>query len=375
MPEDSNQQPDNSPKPMKIYTMPEKFFIEEKGGGGGGNRFLLIIVIVVAVILLGVGAFIFIQKQSEPVNNDSLNISNQPINALTNNANRNSNNSNKNTNVANTNLNVNRNANATININLFGNANTNGNTNALANVNTVVPASRDSDSDGLTDTEEAIYGTSISIPDTDGDGYVDGQEVVSSYDPLSRGQLQASAAVRSYVDSTEGYNILYPSSWALSDDPQNTRGKMFTTEGEFMEVSVQENPAKLSARDWYLAKSPGIDSSKVVTVTNWNKTLTGVKSLDGLSVYFTKGDKAYLINYNISILTEANYKSTFQMMFSSFVLGAVATNTNTVTNTNAANTNTSSNQNTHSNNSNSNTNVNTNTAVNTNSNTNNTNHF
>ncbi len=370
MPKDSNQQPDKITKPVKIYTMPDKFFIEEKSGSGGSNHFLLIIVIVVAVILLGLVAFIFIQKNSESVNNDLLNFNNQAINGLSNNANKNVNNSNKNINVASTNLNVNRNINTSININLFGNANINSNTNILANVNTVVPSSRDSDSDGLTDIEEAIYGTSISIPDTDGDGYVDGQEAVSGYDPLSRGRLQASAAVRSYIDDVEGYSILYPTAWALSDDPQNTRGKMFTAEGEFVEVSVQENPAKLSARDWYLAKSPGIDSSKVVSVTNWDKTLIGVRSLDGLSVYFTKGDKAYLINYNISILTEANYKSTFQMMYGSFVLGAVTTNTNSTTNTNVANTNTSGNQNT-----NVNTNASTNTTINNNSNTNNTNHF
>lgn len=42
----------------------------------------------------------------------------------------------------------------------------------------------DSDCDGLTNSEEALYGTNPNNPDTDGDGYSDGVEVKSGYDPL-----------------------------------------------------------------------------------------------------------------------------------------------------------------------------------------------
>ncbi len=42
----------------------------------------------------------------------------------------------------------------------------------------------DSDQDGLTNAEEKLYGTDINNPDTDGDGYSDGTEVMSGYDPL-----------------------------------------------------------------------------------------------------------------------------------------------------------------------------------------------
>lgn len=41
----------------------------------------------------------------------------------------------------------------------------------------------DSDQDGLTDQEEKLYGTDSKNPDTDGDGYSDGAEVKSGYDP------------------------------------------------------------------------------------------------------------------------------------------------------------------------------------------------
>lgn len=45
----------------------------------------------------------------------------------------------------------------------------------------------DSDEDGLTDDVEAFYGTDKNNPDTDGDGYKDGEEVNNGYDPLLPG--------------------------------------------------------------------------------------------------------------------------------------------------------------------------------------------
>lgn len=41
----------------------------------------------------------------------------------------------------------------------------------------------DSDQDGLSNQEEAVYGTNQNVSDSDGDGYTDGAEVKSGYDP------------------------------------------------------------------------------------------------------------------------------------------------------------------------------------------------
>jgi len=45
-------------------------------------------------------------------------------------------------------------------------------------------AEQDTDHDGLSDNMESIYGTDSNNPDSDGDGYLDGEEIVSGYDPL-----------------------------------------------------------------------------------------------------------------------------------------------------------------------------------------------
>jgi hypothetical protein len=49
------------------------------------------------------------------------------------------------------------------------------------------PKTADADNDGLADYLEAIYGTNTSNPDTDGDTYLDGEEIMSGYDPLKAG--------------------------------------------------------------------------------------------------------------------------------------------------------------------------------------------
>jgi len=45
-------------------------------------------------------------------------------------------------------------------------------------------ADSDWDNDGLNNREESFWGTNPNKPDTDGDGYLDGEEVASSHDPL-----------------------------------------------------------------------------------------------------------------------------------------------------------------------------------------------
>jgi hypothetical protein len=52
------------------------------------------------------------------------------------------------------------------------------------------PLNPDTDGDGLFDREEIfIYGTDPLNPDTDGDGFLDGDEVKSGYNPLGPGRL------------------------------------------------------------------------------------------------------------------------------------------------------------------------------------------
>ncbi|MFH1207064.1 MAG: hypothetical protein V1668_00455 [Patescibacteria group bacterium] len=362
-----------SSQPVRMYTMPAKFHVDDRGSSGGGSRLLLWLIVGLVAAILGVAGYLAYKKFGPAANtngNQNTAVANQNENSnAAGNQNKNSSTNSNSSGNGNSNINIAANVNKNINSNISGNTNlfpvinvNNANTAVNANVAPVV-SSQDSDSDGLTDVEETLFSTNPAKADTDGDGYSDGLEAGGGYNPNGTGKIEANPSIKTYYDNTYGYSILYPGAWALSDDPQNTRGKMFTASGEFVEASVQENPAGLSARDWYLTQSPGIDSSKITSVTNWDRTLSGVLSIDGLTAYFVSGSRVYLINYNINILSQANYKTVFQMMFRSFKIGVVPINTNTSTNLNAnRNSNTNTNMNT-----NLNTNANTNTNTNINS--------
>jgi hypothetical protein len=53
-----------------------------------------------------------------------------------------------------------------------------------------MPITQDSDDDGLSDDMEAFYKTDKNNPDTDGDGYKDGEEVENGYDPALPGDAK-----------------------------------------------------------------------------------------------------------------------------------------------------------------------------------------
>lgn len=50
-------------------------------------------------------------------------------------------------------------------------------------LDSLAPAVNDADNDGLSDTDESYWNTDFKNPDTDGDGFLDGEEVASHHDP------------------------------------------------------------------------------------------------------------------------------------------------------------------------------------------------
>ncbi|EKD76547.1 MAG: hypothetical protein ACD_43C00067G0004, partial [uncultured bacterium] len=393
----------------QVYTMPDKFLQQTPAAGSGtpkkahkGLTIILIIIIVLAVlgIIGGVIFYIFkvLPSQNQPsdtgvVVENQTNTTNANETTNTNNSNTtnvnttNSVNDNANTNVL-TNANANDNTNENVNANVNSNANTNSNVNENGNTNsntnvantnsitnatnstntTVLPSSKDTDLDALTNEEEKIWGTKADLPDTDSDGYTDGAELAAGYDPLnsiSSGRLIDSGALGTYANKDYGYTVSYPVDWlaeALSEGATNEI--MFTpdvldTAGQFVEVIVENNSAGLTAMDWYIDQA-NVDEASLQTVTT-SSGLEGVWSLDGNTAYFTTNNNVYAVSYRYGISPELYFKTTFTMMVKSFTLtkkvqnandavtdettpttdaNTNTTNENTNTNTNTANTNT-----------------------------------
>lgn len=184
-----------------------------------------------------------------------------------------------------------------------------------------VQVALDSDGDGLTDVEEEVFGTVVSNPDTDIDGFLDGHEVFHLYNPAgtSPEKLIDTGAVKNYKNETDKYQIYYPKNWTVGGLGSGGKDGVIINSGtgEFVSVIVEENPGNLPIISWYLEQAPGVKAGDIQTFVTKNG-LDGIKSPDGFSAYFTRDGVVYVISYNIGTKIEINYKRTFEMMLNSF---------------------------------------------------------
>jgi hypothetical protein len=306
------------------------------------------------------------------------------------------------------NLNVNQSLNGNVNAGLFPNVNTNTNTsvNTAApsgvrpfSVKTTVPLAEDRDKDQLTDAEEALYGTKVGLPDSDGDGFIDGSEVLRGYSPMdAKKTLRAGGVVLPFANSSFGWSMDYPAKWVAGSSDDSGKSVLFTSdsvEGEYVQVVMTDNPQGLTAKEWYVSLFTDADPAVLQEVTIAG--LSGIISPDGYTYYLADTNTIIGIIYNYGTKNAVSFKTTFQMMVTSFTYDATtvkkttpttgagtnntltpsipASNTNATVNTNTttnkssnanSTVNTNSNKNINSSNTNArNTNLNSNTNTNT----------
>ncbi len=316
----------------QVHSMPERF--RAAGGppaGSNSTKKLVIILIVVAVLGgLGFAGLYVFQNVLNKTNSNSVNV------VVTNRVNRNTNTSvnaaNENTNsITNENANGNLNQNTNITANANTNVSTNANTNTTVTPTGPLPSSTDTDSDGLTDVEEAVYGTDAAKADTDADGFIDGKQVRADgtivgelylgYNPKGAGQLETSGLVKRVEDSGKIYSLLIPTSWTATADQSG--GLLVTPTqqtGEFFQVAINDNPNRLAPKDWYKTNNPAANTDQLTTFAV--NGLEGIYSEDQSTAYLFKDTKVYSIQYNTGSLTQVNYRTTFDVIVRSFKLVA-----------------------------------------------------
>lgn len=101
---------------------------------------------------------------------------------------------------------------------------------------------KDSDNDGLKDWQEDLYKTDLNNPDTDGDGYIDGEEINSDHNPL----VKAPGDEQMFYPLPLGdrYNI---TNKVLSDEMLSTFvDSYFTQKGEY----ISDHPDITSAEQF-----------------------------------------------------------------------------------------------------------------------------
>lgn len=350
--------------PLEIHTMPERFLGGGAPGKGlptgapkpkGSGRGLIIAISIIVVVGLGVVAALFF---TDIFNKNAANTNN--TNLVTNTANTNANananvNGNANTNGnSNGNTNANANANANQNLNTNGNANANSNVNAPTNQNVnsdpQAKSSVDTDKDELTDAEESIFGTNPSSSDSDGDSFLDGKELKLGYYPLGAGKLAVSSLVSTFTNALYGSSVLYPRQWVTV--ARSSTEQIFTnpTGDENITLAVYDNPARLTAKQWYMQQTgSAVDATGLVDVASWDTLSTGVISPNGLVYYFANGGQLYVISLNYGLKPTVDSRATFEMVARSLTVDQTKVNVNTNTANTNANTNTTVNSNTNAN--------------------------
>ena len=189
---------------------------------------------------------------------------------------------------------------------------------------TFPPGGLDTDSDGLTDVEEALYGTDPQKPDTDGDHFLDGNEVFHLYNPATSapGKLIESGLVRSLTASS-GWKMYIPTKWTDSVDPTDVSKTLIQTgHGEQFTITVESNPSKQDLATWVGARinQPATSLGEFTSKGG----LRGVYSPDRMQAWIEWGDAVFHIDYNLRDQPFVNFRTTFEMMLNSLVLDGAA---------------------------------------------------
>jgi len=200
------------------------------------------------------------------------------------------------------------------------NDNSNNDSNNDSGIMQIPPRGPDVDNDDFTNVEELLFGTDIDNQDTDGDGYLDGNEIINLYDPLSTtGKLADNiTTAKVFFNEIQNYSVLYPAKWMSENRTSDYKETVFYDDknGDFFTIHVYDNPQAITLLNWYLTSAQGTKSEDLITFNA--KKIDGLATKDMMNVYFSANDKVYLLSYKVLNEKELNYYSTFLMFAKSF---------------------------------------------------------
>lgn len=186
---------------------------------------------------------------------------------------------------------------------------------------TLPPGGLDSDSDGLSDAEETVFSTDLHQPDTDRDGFLDGNEAFHLYNPAAQAPVNLiDSGLVSQVNSPSGWSLYLPKQWVATLEANEGPGATIDTKhGEQFEIRLENNPQRMPLLDWYLASRPGTVSSAVRSITT-KRGLEGILGPERLDAYFAWDDRVWVIKYNLNGQSFIGYRTIFEMILNSLRL-------------------------------------------------------
>ena len=126
---------------------------------------------------------------------------------------------------------------------LFGNLDTasssRSSTASILKNTAIKTTSVDSDADGLPDASESRYNADLYKADTDGDGYLDGEEAVSGYDPTKKENDKISGASANLTDNFA--NRLVAGIFAGDLNPRNGKNEAYTQGLKMLSLATMDD--------------------------------------------------------------------------------------------------------------------------------------
>ena len=184
----------------------------------------------------------------------------------------------------------------------------------------------DLDSDGLSDIEELLYGTDVRDPDTDGDTFLDGNEVFHRYSPLGEAPqtLLDTGAVEEYESEDQSITLTYPAQWSVAAevdaDFEETSQVIFRTNST---ATIRLAGFSLEDQDfevWFEQNTLNEDSFDELDTTLTKEGYIAYMGTGGLSAYVEVGGQVFVFEYDLADELEVVYLQTFQMMINSFIV-------------------------------------------------------
>lgn len=179
---------------------------------------------------------------------------------------------------------------------------------------------KDTDSDGLTDVEELLYGTNFREPDSDKDSFLDGNEVFHRYHPLGLAPLTLldTGAVKIFEDTLYPFTMYYPSTWSTVLSEVDMAVTFRSSRQATIKVQLEEKDADESLQAWYDANHSGSEGEMKQILTK--EGYYGLTTSDDRTAYLDVGSGVVTLTYDLGSRTQIEYLQTFQMMVNSLTL-------------------------------------------------------
>ncbi len=179
---------------------------------------------------------------------------------------------------------------------------------------TLPPDGLDLDSDGLTDTEEALFGSNPQLADTDSDGYLDGNELFNLYAPTVKAPASMLSQVSvQTVSSTIGWQLLAPAAWTVERRADSADVLLRAPSGEVFVVAVTSAVESQDIRAW-IATLRGWRTDQVIALQSNKYGLTFFLGPDRLTAYVPWEGRVLTISYQLGTQVFVNYRTTFGML-------------------------------------------------------------